>query len=61
MFNRDILYWSDVFTGRVIEPVIIASVELVPGPVQEAMGKQVVNAACDAWLQYILHKKIRFR
>jgi hypothetical protein len=49
------------FPDRVIEPVTTASVELIPGPVQEAMGKQVVHAACDAWLQYILHKKIKFR
>ncbi|CAG7830238.1 unnamed protein product, partial [Allacma fusca] len=49
-----------VFIERVMEPVISAVVEFVRGPVQEAIGKQVVQAACEAWLEFILEKQIHF-
>ena len=48
-------------SDRVVEPVMSALVEYVGGPVQEAMGKQVIQAACEAWLQFILQRKIQFR
>ena len=50
-----------IITDRIIEPVVSALVEFVPGPVQEAMGKQVIQAACEAWLEFILQRKIQFR
>ncbi|CAL8071365.1 unnamed protein product [Orchesella dallaii] len=49
-----------IFIDRVVEPVFKAAVNLVPPIVQESLGKQVIYAMCDAWLHYILQKKIKF-